>query len=325
MAARVLVPLCWTLWSVLVLVSLYFLLKVSTERTSSPEAGPGLGIFAVLFVLALLAAVAFFLTVAARRQSTAALVTIAVILIWPLVSLIAHPAIVAYKKHRFASAEAAVGDFRDPALKPMAEAMRSRDGAALRQLLKGQPPPSGKDRAGNDLLVYSLVLVRDRQGSAELVRALLEAGADPRRSRLPSGQDLVNFMIFGNSPDAVEAMRLLLRHGADPNAVDKDSGKTPIAAVHQGPELVRVLADNGADIDRIQPGGVPVVVELLSTRQWESALYLIEKGANLDVKNEHGLSVDYYLESWKDSVYGEHPEGWDRVREAIARRRAARK
>jgi hypothetical protein len=32
--------------------------------------------------------------------------------------------------------------------------------------------------------------------------------------------------------------------------------------------------------------------------------------------------VDYYLNDWKESVYGEHPEGWDKVREAIAERRA---
>ena len=45
MLARVLVPLCWTLWSALLLVALYGLFKVSTERTSSPEAGRGLGIW----------------------------------------------------------------------------------------------------------------------------------------------------------------------------------------------------------------------------------------------------------------------------------------
>jgi hypothetical protein len=51
------------------------------------------------------------------------------------------------------------------------------------------------------------------------------------------------------------------------------------------------------------------------------ALYLIEKGARLDVANQHGLSVDYYLKDWKESVYGNHPEGWDRVRAAIEARR----
>lgn len=325
MLARVLVPLCWTLWGVLMVVLLYGLFKVSTERTSSPEAGPGLGIFAVLFLMVLLAGGGLFLAYAARRQWTGALVTMAVVLLWPLVSMVAHPAIIAYKAHRFASAEAAVGDFRDPVLKAMADAMRRNDGVALRQLLKGQPPPTGKDRAGNDLLVYALVLVRDKGGTADPVRALLDAGADPRRSRTPEGGDVVHFMIHGRSPEAVETMRLLLGHGADPNAIDPQSGKTPIAAVYEQPDLVRALADHGADIDRIQPGGVPVVVDLIGTRQWESALYLVEKGANLDVKNSHGLSVDYYLDDWKDSVHGEHPEGWDRVREAIARRRTGRK
>ena len=69
MLARVLVPLCWTLWSALLLVALYGLFKVSTERTSGPEAGRGLGIWAVLFVMLLLAGIAVGLNAAARRQS----------------------------------------------------------------------------------------------------------------------------------------------------------------------------------------------------------------------------------------------------------------
>lgn len=325
MLARVLVPLCWTLWSALLVVALYGLFKVSTERTSSPEAGRGLGIFAVLFVMLLLAVVAVVLTFAARRQAETWLIGIAVVLAWPLVSMVAHPAMVAYKERRFSRAEASVGDFRDPALKPMADAIRTGDADALRQLLKGQAPPRGKDRAGNDLLAYAIVLVRDRQGSAEPVRAMLEAGADPRASRGPEGEDLVNFLVYGGSPAAAETMRLILRHGADPNVVDRASGKTPISSAYGKPGIVRALADHGADIDRIQPGGVTALIEVISTREWEAALYLVEKGANLDVKNSHGLSVDYYLNEWKDSVWGEHPEGWDRVREAIARRRAAGK
>ena len=325
MLARLLVPLCWTLWSALLVVALYGLFKVSTERTSSPEAGRGLGIWAVLFVMLLLAAVAVVLAFAARRQSVSWLIGIAVVLVWPLVAMVAHPLMVAQKERRFARAEADVGDFRDPALKPIAEAIRAGDAAALGPLLKGQSPPRGKDRAGHDLLTYALVLVRDRQGSAEPVRLLLEAGADPRASRGPKGEDLVNFMVYGGSPAAAEAMRLILQHGADPNAVDPASGKTPINSTYGKPQMVRALADHGADIDRIQPGGVTALIELISTREWESALYLVEKGANLDVRNQHGLSVDYYLNEWKDNVHGAHPEGWDRVREAIARRRAARK
>jgi len=103
---------------------------------------------------------------------------------------------------------------------------------------------------------------------------------------------------------------------------DPQSSRTPIGSVYNEPEILRALVEHGADIDRIQPDGVPAIVGLIGTRQWESALYLIEKGADLDVSTTHGLSVDYYLNDWKDSVFGEHPLGWDTVREAIAKRRA---
>jgi hypothetical protein len=322
--ARILIPLGWTLWGVLVIVLLYWLIKVSTEGKGSPEAGPGLGIFAVVFALALVALAGVLLNTAARKQSPTGLITMTLVLLWPLVFMIADPLIRANKARRFASDEAAVGDFKDPTLEVMARAITANDTATLHQLLKGQPPPGGKDRAGNDLLLYALVVARDKRGSAEPVRVLLEAGADPRKSRAPNGEDVVAFMIYGGSPGARDAMRLLLEHGADPNAVDAQSGKTPIGAVSNEPEIVRALVDHGADIDRIQPDGVPAVVGFIGTRQWESALYLIEKGANLDVTNSHGLSVDYYLNDWKESVFGEHPEGWDKVREAIAKRRAAR-
>jgi hypothetical protein len=73
-------------------------------------------------------------------------------------------------------------------------------------------------------------------------------------------------------------------------------------------------------MDRIQSNGVTALVDFVAGRHWESARYLVERGARLDVANENGLSLDYYLESWKDSVFGEHPEGWDRLRAAIAGR-----
>jgi len=60
---RILIPLCWTLWGILLVVALYGLLRVSTEQASSPEARRGLGIFAVLFLMALLAVAAVLLNV----------------------------------------------------------------------------------------------------------------------------------------------------------------------------------------------------------------------------------------------------------------------
>jgi ankyrin repeat protein len=116
-------------------------------------------------------------------------------------------------------------------------------------------------------------------------------------------------------------VRLLLEHKADPNLRDPITGNTPLNSVSGDAEVVRMLVEAGADIDALQPSGLPPVVGFISTRDWDSAIYLINKGARLDLKNADGLSVDYWLEQWKESVYGEHPEGWDRVRQAIAARR----
>ena len=325
MLVRILIPVCWTLWGVLLVVMLYWLVRVSTEGRGSPEAGPGLGIFAVLFALVLVALAGVFLNVAARKSSPTGLITMTVILLWPLVGMIADPAIKAYKRRSFATAEATLGDFKDPRLSAMARAIAANDTATLAQLLKGQPPAEGKDRAGNDLLAYALVLVREKQGSAAPVRVVFDAVADARKSWVGSAEDVVNYLILAHSPDGREALRLVLEHGADPNVVDPQNRQTPIGTVYNDPEMVRALADHGADLDHIQSDGTPAVVGFIGTRQWESALYLIEKGAKLDISNSHGLSVDYYLNEWKETVNGDHPEGRDRVREAIAKRRAAHK
>jgi len=322
MNARILVPINWTLWGILLVAMLYGLGRAVTGRTSSSEPGTrGLGVLAVVLMLVLLAGAAVFLAIAARKGSVKGLITMTVVLAWPLVSFVADPAIRAYKSRRYADDEARVGDFKDATLAAMAKAIAANDSAGLTRLLGGKRPPEGKDRAGNDLLAYSIVLVRDKDGGSAPVRALLAAGADARKTRMPTGENLVSYLLYGHTPAANEAMRAVLGHGADPNVVDPRSGNTPLGEVHNNPELVRALVDNGADIDRIQSDGTPAVVRFIGTRQWESALYLIEKGAKLDVVNMNGLSVDYYLKDWKESVHGEHPEGWEKVRGAIAARR----
>ena len=321
--ARVLVPLDWTLWSILLVVLLYWLVRVSTERTSSPEAGPGLGIFAVVSVLVVLAVVGVLLNSAARKQSAVGLITLTVVLAWPCVFLVADPLIRASRNRRFANADASVGDFNDTTLASMAQAIARNDSAALAQQLAARRPPDGSDRAGNDLLAYALVMVREKGGRASTVRALLDAGADPRTTRMAGRDDVVHYTIFGHSEEAHDALRALLEHGADPNVVHSASGDTPLGAVNKDPEIVRILIAHGADLDRLQSDGSPPVVRFIGTRQWESAVLVIEKGARLDLVNPHGLSVDYYLNDWKESVFGDHPEGWARVREAIGARRAA--
>ena len=323
MIANILVAVNWALWSILLGVVLYGLVWVSTGRSPTPESGHALGVFAMVCLLALLAGAAALLTFAARKRSAAGLGAITLALVWPVTSIVVRPAIDSFNKRRLGNVQTSPGDFEDPTLDSLARAISVGDSVTLTRLLGGNRPPNGTDRAGRDLLAYAVAAVRDNEGWSAPVRVLLDAGADPRVATMSSGENVVSFLSLGRRPPAYEAMEALLVHGGDPDAVDPRAGNTPLGGLHDNLQMARLLVEHGADIDRIQADGTPPVVRFIATRQWESALYLIEKGARLDIVSADGFSVDHYLSEWKESVFGEHPEGWDRVRAAIALRRAS--
>ena len=315
------IAIAWALWGILLLGVLYGAVRMATERTSSPEAGPGLGLFFILVLLGILGGLAALLVWAGRRQSSGGLIFLVVLLAYPLFMLIARPVVMAYKQYKWDREDAQHGDFRDKTLAAMVAAIRNNDVSTLENLLGGKAPPPGKDRAGNDLLAYTVAFVKQQGRGIELVRALLDAGADVKTSRSGEHVDVLNLASPPTSDTARALMQLLLERGADPNAVDPRLGDTPIRNAYDDLPALQMLVEHGADIDHIQSEGVPAVVNYIGTQKWDMALYLIEKGARLDVENMNGLSVDYYLKDWKESVYGNHPEGWDRVRKAIEARR----
>ena len=98
-----------------------------------------------------------------------------------------------------------------------------------------------------------------RGGDTELMRLLVELGADPK---LPNADGTTPLMAAagvgtqspgedaGAPPEALEAVKLTLELGNDPNVVDKN-GNTAMhgAAFKQLPEVVKLLAANGADVN----------------------------------------------------------------------------
>ena len=308
---RILLPVAWFFWTGVLIAVLYGVYLILTETTHSPEAGPGLGGLLVAFLLLLMAGSGFLLWWAANRQLTGVVVGITVVMAYVGVSLVAQPLVKKYKERAFERELAKSGSFSNPELQALAQAIRTGDAVQLQQLLKGQPPPAGKDAAGQDLLTFAIATIFDAKHNPECVRVLLEAGADARA--LNAAENPVRLMLFYNNPESAETLRLLLAHGADPNAFPLREGDNL--------EVVRMLVEAGANMNAKDEGGMTPLLHFISTRKWDIAQYLVEKGADLSAQTEHGLSVDYYLKDWKDSVYGEHPPEWDRLREAINKRR----
>lgn len=319
----VLIPVAWVCWVILLGALLAVTVVTPRGAQRSPDTGPGCVFLATASMYFLLMGAGALLLTFTLSRSFGGVLTMAILLGFAVFVLIADPGVKAWEKWRFEREYARVGTFKDPDLNALADAIRTGDGVALTRRLEGKPPPSGLDRSGHDLFGYALVALRDRRGSLDCVRALLEVGCDPGTTRMPDGRAPIHFMILDTTPAGLEAVLLLLQHGADPNAINPITGDTPIREAGDSTDLVRALVEAGADFDRIQSNGVTALVDFVASCHWESALYLVEQGARLDVVNSDGLSLGYYLDSWKESVFGEHPEGWDRLRAAIAARSGA--
>ncbi len=313
---RLIVPVAWACWAIL-LGALLVLAALDARTGRTPEVGAGAGVAALGAGFALLIGVGALLYWFASRQSTAGVVGVAVVLGWSTIVLVAGPVQGAFESWQYDRDQARVGDFLVPALQPMAGAIEARDCATLTSLLAGQPAPAGEDRAGHDLLAYAVLAVRDREGDPACVRAILESGASPDATRMPGGSDLLNYLIIDGRPPARETLLLLLAHGADPNALDPSTGAAPLRSAGASLEVVRALVEAGADVDYVPPSGTPALLGFVAQQHWEAAVYLVEEGADIEWSRD-GLSLDYYLRSWKDGVYGAQPEGWDELREALA-------
>lgn len=323
MNPKLFTTLCWTLWGILAVGVVVACVMLLTDRSRSPEVGSGVSKLLAAFLLLLLGGSGLLVHWLTSKQSVAWMIVLALVLAIPVFVAVARPLKLAFDRWQADREAARVGSFEDPVAAAMAQAILNDDAATLRSLLQANPPPTVVDRAGVDLVGLAIHCMDDRRGSIEPLKALLQAGADPRQARLQEGRLPLTLLILSTyrNPHAHEAIELLLQHQVDPNALDPCQHTRALNLAGNKPQLLNLLLDYGADPDQVGEYGYPPVVSFIGSQCWESALILIERGARLDIVSPSGISVDYYLNNWRISVNGNHPEGWDRVRAAIAARR----
>jgi ankyrin len=175
----------------------------------------------------------------------------------------------------------------------------------------------------------------DRAPHLELIKVLLEKGADPnvrmkevppvRRAFLRATGDLSWVDMTGQTPflksalaGDVTVMRLLLQHKADPH-IPTFAGTTPLmiaAGVNwvfsqtfdEGPaarlEAVKLCHELGMDVNAVNSMGVTALMGAANNGSDDIIRFLVEKGARLDPKDKEGRSAL----NWAEGVFlATHP------------------
>ncbi len=133
-------------------------------------------------------------------------------------------------------------------------------------------------------------------GRVERVRELVKKNPDLVKAYSPDGWTALH-LNFGN----LEIVKVLLDNGADIDAVSKNKlSATPLqgAAAMQNLELGRLLIQRGANVNcRGEDGGTPLH-EVAGNGQMEFAKLLLDRGANVNAKDDSGktpltIALDY--------------------------------
>ena len=142
---------------------------------------------------------------------------------------------------------------------------------------------STKELDARDSSGYTCVSWAAKRGDIEALRILLDYGADPN---IPD--------IHGNTPlhhvRDLECCNMLLRHKADPMVVN-NHGHTILHSIcrHEGQlPLLRRFIGVGVDINLHDRGGETATMNAVWNGHHNCARYLIQKGADLEVANSGG-------------------------------------
>ena len=175
----------------------------------------------------------------------------------------------------------------------------------------------------------------DRAPLLELIEVLLARGANPnartkevppvRRSflRVTGTLEWVDFtgmtpFLYAARAGDVTVMRLLLKHGADPN-IETYAGTTALMAAaginwvydqsyDEGPaqllEAVKLCYELGLDVNAVNSMGLTAVFGAANRGNDDIIAFLVEKGARLDVKDKEGRTPL----TWAEGVFlATHP------------------
>ena len=133
------------------------------------------------------------------------------------------------------------------------------------------------------------------KGDVEVVKALLESILAEERGTYVNHFSATGFtaLVIASAHGHKDAVEAMLDYGADASIGCQDTGVTALmyAAANKQLDVVKLLLEKGkVDVDQRHNGGGTALIEAGSGGAVEAMKILIEAGANIDAKDEDGVS-----------------------------------
>jgi ankyrin repeat protein len=162
----------------------------------------------------------------------------------------------------------------------LVNAVKSRDLAAVRTLLKQHADPNAADVDGTTPVIWAA-----HNADVEIGKLLVAAGANVKATNRYGVNALVEAATLGD----VAMMEVLLKAGADPNAA-YGAGETPLMLASRTGNLnaVKLLLDRGANVNNADEfKGYTALMFAATENQPEVARLLIDRGADVNAHSRH--------------------------------------
>jgi hypothetical protein len=307
----------WSLFTLeaVAIAILLFSTLAKGSRGWGPEGPVGGWLIGIPPLLLLLLAV----IVLVKKSDAVKLAGIA-IMGFPLLQIALGPLWGVLERHRTDRSLAGDETFTRPAQRKLAHAIHAHDLALVKTLIPGAGDLNREYR-GETILRFAIVNADSSTASRQIVKALLDAGANPNVAPKSTSGPLIIAI-----PDP-ELTGMLLEAGADPNRRDDANRPSWWNALSNdsdaGLATLRLLLDHGADLTSRDGEGGPVAwaayhAWMSHGSSWRLVQLLIERGAKWKDEQEFGRSV---IDMFNDSLREREGSGKD-VPESMTRIKA---
>jgi ankyrin repeat protein len=146
---------------------------------------------------------------------------------------------------------------------------------------------------GRGIRGASLLMFAVATKKKEAIRELLRLGADPNQT---SDTGLSAVMLAAGSDD-IDMLPILMDHGANPNLLnDRHEPVTFTAAQNRQWKNLDLLLDRGADINATDQAGDTLVIFLTVLNEYEPLVKMLERGADFQKADLDGHTLAQSIE-----------------------------